>query len=76
MSFIQREQGRIVAAMAAASPTEKRELWLAQQALAWASDPTQFAAPCATIMGTSEVSADCRADRGPPQSLCSDGHTD
>ena len=36
-------------------------LYAAQQALAWASDPTGFRSPLNSIMGTQEGSVDCSA---------------
>jgi hypothetical protein len=70
MSFIQREQIRIAAARRGAAGMVKVQLEAAAQALAWATDPTQFAPPSATITGTSEGLGDCQARLGPPVSLC------
>jgi hypothetical protein len=76
MSFIEREQGRIQRAMRAAPDGVRIQLEAAAQALAWATDPTQFASPVASITGISAGSKDCQVHHGPPRSLCSDYQSD
>jgi hypothetical protein len=52
MSFLQRELDRIEAALRQPQSGNRYvELYAAQQALAWASEPTGFASPYAMIMG-------------------------
>lgn len=64
MSFIQRELNKISIALASAGG-KRAELYAAQQALIWATEPAGFASPYAMIMGTQEGSEDCSADRHP-----------
>lgn len=46
MGFLDRELARISEALLAAEPERRRpELYAAQQALSWASDPTAFRSP-------------------------------
>jgi hypothetical protein len=45
--------------------SDETELYAAQQALAWALDPTGFAAPFTTITGTRADSEDCPAELRP-----------
>ena len=69
MSFVQRELDRINTALNASEHTSQRpELYAAQQALAWALDPTGVASPYAMITGTEADSADCSAHRHLPPS--------
>lgn len=51
MGYIKRELDKISAAIRGGSNHE-RELYAAQQALAWATEPEGFASPFAMIMGT------------------------
>ena len=69
MSLIERELRKIETAMAAEQGDRHRELYAAQQALAWASDPYGFKPPFVMIMGTQEGSADCSAHPSPLPSL-------
>jgi hypothetical protein len=71
MSFIQRELNKISIALASGS-SNYAELYAAQQALAWAADPTGFASPHAMLTGILEGSEDCSDGRHPLQS--SDTH--
>lgn len=67
MSFIQREIVRIRTALldpANAGEPYKR-LYAAQQALAWATDPTAFKAPYSAVMGIQEGSEDCSGNPRP-----------
>jgi hypothetical protein len=68
MNFVERELGKITQAMAMPQEADRYcQLYAAQQALAWASDPSAFAAPSAVIVGglvqpltgTPADSADC-----------------
>jgi hypothetical protein len=69
MSFIQRELNRIeVALRQPQSGNRYAELYAAQQALAWAIEPTGFASPHATIMGTLADSGDCQPESNPASS--------
>lgn len=69
MSFIRRELDRIGAALRDPQSSNCRaELYAAQQALAWASEPVGFAAPYATIMGIQEAPIDCSERIRPPSS--------
>jgi len=46
MSFIQRELDKIAVALREPRPADEyRQLYAAQQALSWASEPTGFKAP-------------------------------
>ena len=66
MSFIQREMDRINAALGDERTNPKyAELYAAQQALAWVSDPQNFRAPFASVMGIQEVPTDCLAEPCP-----------
>jgi hypothetical protein len=74
MSFIQRELDRLHSALLDHPGGNSYErLYAAQQALAWATDPSAFAAPSKLIMGTQEDSEDCSAHLRQPQSsgICS-----
>jgi hypothetical protein len=73
MNFIKRELDKISAAISQGSNREP-ELYAAQQALAWASEPTGFASPFAMIMGTRASSGDCLVSSNPaPSEYVSDG---
>jgi hypothetical protein len=74
MSYLQRELERINAALLQTpnADDQYRELYIAQQAIAWASDPGCFKSPFRMIMGTSEGLGDCLVPLRQPQSLCSD----
>jgi hypothetical protein len=69
MSFIQRELDLISAALGE-TPTanDYDSLYAAQQALAWALEPSGIKAPFAMIRGIQAVTADCSADPHPAQS--------
>jgi hypothetical protein len=63
MSFIQRELDRIGAALGDKSNGENYErLYAAQQALAWALEPTGFRSPYNAIKGIPEAQEDYRAE--------------
>lgn len=69
MSFVQREIERIeIALRQPQSANRYIELYAAQQALAWASEPTGYAAPHAMIMGIPANSADCLSASNPEPS--------
>lgn len=60
MSFIQRELDRIGEALRADPQSNDYDrLYAAQQALAWATDPSNYASPMKHIRGTQEGSEDC-----------------
>jgi hypothetical protein len=68
MSFVQRELNRIQGALTL-HPQRHAELYAAQQALAWALEPTGIKPPSdAIVMGTLEDSEDCSAHSCPPLS--------
>ena len=73
MSFIQRELDRIGNALTGAqSGNRYAELYAAQQALAWAMEPTGFKPPydmLASATGTQEGSGDCPEENGRSLSL-------
>ncbi|GLS17965.1 hypothetical protein GCM10007874_09810 [Labrys miyagiensis] len=50
MTYLDRELTRIRNAMPEASPQRRRELYVALQALSWASDPTYFRSPYDVIL--------------------------
>ena len=65
MSFIERELDRIGDALQQPQPNNwYAELYAAQQALKWATDPTDFKAPYDMLVVTStpEGSEDCREE--------------
>ncbi len=67
--FIERELGRLRAAILDHSNADKRDfLHAAQQALEWAREPNGFATPFAMVMGIREERVDCPALRHPVQS--------
>jgi len=77
MGFIQRELDRLAIEMKAPVNSEKfGQLYAAQQALSWALEPSNLAAPCevirsgraSRISGTPEGSEGCLAHHHPPQS--------
>lgn len=60
MSFVQRELDRIFAALASQAETSDYDsLYAAQQALAWALEPTGIKSPFSMIRGTQEAKEDC-----------------
>lgn len=65
MTMIERELHKIQRAMAAESGSRHRELYAAQQALAWVSDPECFKSPFRMITGTQGGSGDCSAHLHP-----------
>ena len=69
MSFIQRELDRIGDALRAdPTPNDYDRLYVAQQALAWATDPSGFASPMKHIRGIQEDLGDCQPCPDPGQS--------
>lgn len=69
MSFIHRELERIAAALSQPqSAIVSAELYAAQQALAWATEPDGFARPSAMLMGTPEGSEGCQPSFDPEPS--------
>lgn len=66
MSFIQREIDRISAALREPrNSDEYRQMYAAQQALLWASEPNGFASPTTMITGISPALEDCPAGSHP-----------
>ena len=66
MSFLQRELGRVQRALR--DPLNKSryaELYAAQQALAWASEPNGYASPVTMLMGIPGGSGDCSVQPHP-----------
>ena len=61
MSFIQREIDRLNAEIIPGTPNHD-SLYAAQQALAWALEPSGIKSPYEMIMGIQEGSEDCLAD--------------
>jgi len=59
MSFIKRELDRISVALSDPCAPDYEQLYAAQQALAWALEPTGYKSPYDAIRGTREDSADC-----------------
>lgn len=55
MSFIQRELERIQSALGKPGDEHYEQLWAAQQALAWALEPTGFKSPFCAITGSREA---------------------
>jgi len=51
MSFIQRELDRVSSALRSATPEIYEKLYVAQQALSWATDPDMFKSPFNLITG-------------------------
>lgn len=69
MSFIQREIDLLrEAIIGATDESEREQLYAAQQALAWALEPTGFKAPLNMIRGTREAQEDCQVEPHPVQS--------
>jgi len=70
MSYLQRELDLIGAALRQTPQSEARyrELYAAQQALWWASDPQCYKSPHAMITGTPADSEDCSERIHLPQS--------
>jgi hypothetical protein len=77
MGFVSRELARLEAALREPQTEERYcQLYAAQQALAWATEPVGFATPYETILrgriqpltGTLEGSEDCSAEARPPRS--------
>lgn len=70
MGFLQRELDRLNEAIRQTPQSQKhyRELFAAQQALAWASEPTGFASPFRAIMGTQADSEGCPSASCPASS--------
>lgn len=60
MSFIQRELEQIRTALGACdNDSERDRLYIAQQALSWALEPSGCASPYAVISGTAADSGGC-----------------
>ena len=69
-SFIQREIDRLSAAIVDPGQANQRaELYAAQQALAWALEPSGFRSPYGAIMGIPEAPEDYQAPPHPVPSL-------
>jgi hypothetical protein len=71
MSFIQRELDRIGDALRQPRPNNRyAELYAAQQALIWATDPTDFKSPfdMLGVTSTPEGSEDCQEESDHSQS--------
>ncbi len=66
MSFIQRELDRISAALRESPGRDDyAQLYAAQQALAWATEPQGYASPMKLLTGTSADSEGCLAHPQP-----------
>lgn len=72
--LIDRELKKINAAIIGASPHDALRLHAAQQALAWASDPSCFKSPYDAIMGIQGGSTDCSDAIRLPQSSSIHAH--
>ena len=71
MGFVERELERIAVALREPrSAEEYAQLYAAQQALSWATEPTGFASPFDMLVsgGTPAEPADCSARSRPPVS--------
>lgn len=69
MGFIQRELERIGSALRdSPNANDYDRLYVAQQALAWATDPEGFKSPMRMIRGTQEATEDCLACLDPGRS--------
>ena len=69
MGFIERESERISAAIVNPDNAGVRDqLYAAQQALGWASEPTGFKSPYDMIMGIPGEPGDCLGEPHPPLS--------
>ena len=69
MSFIERELNRIeIALRQSQSGNRYAELYAAQQALAWATDPNNFASPFDTVTDSAVEPKDCSAQPHQPLS--------
>ena len=61
MGFVERELDRIAAALRSdPDANDYDRLYVAQQALSWATDPEGFKSPMKMIRGIQEDSGDCR----------------
>ena len=67
MGFLEREADRLRSALESAPGERFNQLYAAQQAVAWASDPDGFKSPFLLIMGTQEGLGDCSARSRPPE---------
>jgi len=75
MSFVSRELNRIQAILSATPKPERyTELYAAQQALAWALEPTGFQSPVSFVLDTREDEAGCSPDIYPVRFLGSPDH--
>ena len=68
MTFVQRELHRLRIALLDHNHPKYQEIWAAQQALAWALDPSEFAPPFDAIMGNGEAPGDCSVHTRLPSS--------
>lgn len=68
MGFIERELERIQSALGNPGDPNFDRMFAAQQALAWALEPTGFKSPFGSITGSPEALADYSAGSCPPQS--------
>ncbi len=67
MGFIERELERIQSAIGNPGDANFERMFAAQQALAWALEPTGFKSPFCSITGSPEASAGCSAGIRPPE---------
>ena len=65
MGFIERELQRIKRARTDPGGPLDGPLEAAQQALAWAIDPTAFMSPACMLLGSETVGEDCSLERRP-----------
>lgn len=65
MSFVARELERIGRAMADHDSPQFKRLYDIQHALAWALDPSNYASPFTSVMGTEGAPGDCSAECHP-----------
>ena len=76
MSFLSREISRLNVEIAAnPDAPERDQLYAAQQAIAWASEPRAIKSPYDLIMGTQEGSADCSDAHHPTPFLDTHAHS-
>ena len=69
MGFVEREIAKIHAALVQPEHEDKRpELYAAQQALAWALEPTGVKSPYDLFVGTQAGPEDCSDESRPPVS--------
>lgn len=68
MSFIDREVAKLAESIEASSDTQRERLYVAQQALKWATDPDAFRSPFDYIMDIQVNSTSCLECPDPLQS--------